>query len=369
MSPNPILPVTILIVDDDASSRRLLEVILTQQEYEVVQARDGAEGLRLAAMWLPNLILLDVNMPGMSGYEVSQALGKNPDTAEIPIIFISAMAQTANRIAGLSAGGVDYISKPFAPDEVLARIQVHLQLRQLQLELTYKVADLEQSKAELDAFAHTVAHDLKNPLTALLVNAVLVRHHTADMPKVNTQIQRVIDAGRKIEEIIEGLLLLAGVRKQAVPLEPLDMGSLVASALQTLEPLREDIGAEVTLPEHWPVVRGYAPWVEMMWTNYISNALKYGARPCQITLRAEKIAGNLVRFCVANNGSLIPQEEIPSLFTEFAQLSHLHNENRGNGLGLSIVKRIAERLGGEAGYHVHAGQACFFFTLPGVTTA
>lgn len=364
MTPPSSLPVTILVIDDDAANRRLLETILVRQEYEVVQARNGVEGLRLAAMWLPNLILLDVNMPHMNGYEVSEALRQNPDTAEIPIIFISAMAQTANRVAGLAAGGVDYISKPFAPDEILARIRVHLQLRQLQLELTYKVADLERSKAELDAFAHTVAHDLKNPLTALLINASLVRHHTAEMPKVNAQIQRVIESGRKIEEIIEGLLLLAGVRKQAVPLEPLAMESLVASALRTLAPLQEDIGAEVMLPTHWPVARGYAPWVEMVWANYISNALKYGARPCHITLRAEKIADNLVRFCVANNGPLIPEEEISSLFTEFTQLSHLHNENRGHGLGLSIVKRIAERLGGEVGYHVHDGQACFFFALP-----
>ena len=173
------------------------------------------------------------------------------------------------------------------------------------------------------------------------------------------QVQEVLAADQFDDE----LLLLSGVRKSQVPLMPVDMEAAVARSLQRLEPMIEDYQGEIILPPAWPVAFGYAPWIEEVWTNYLSNGLKYGRRPPRLELGGTPQPGGMIRFWVQDNGEGLTPEEQAGLFTEFTRISELRIE--GHGLGLSIVRRIVERLDGQVGVDSEKGSgSAFWFQLP-----
>jgi signal transduction histidine kinase len=176
---------------------------------------------------------------------------------------------------------------------------------------------------------------------------------------------------RKMAAIIDELLLLSSVRgMEEIELHPLEMSRIVAEARGRLLHLVEEQRGEISLPESWPIALGYAPWVEAIWTNYLSNALKYGGQPPQVKLGAKVEGNGWVRFWVRDNGPGLSPEEQDRLFTPFERLYQIHAE--GHGLGLSIVQRIATKLGGQVGVESDGvpGQGCtFYFTLPALPTA
>lgn len=349
---------TILVVDDTLDNARLLMNILLQAGYSVKQVQRGVVALEMARAEPPDLIMLDVMMPEMNGYEVCEQLKADPCTRDIPVIFITALSQTLDKVKAFSTGGVDYITKPFEFDEVLARVETHLALQRTQKRLQEQVA-------ELDAFAHTVAHDLKNPL-GLIMNYAHILNEMSQMldPTELANYLRVVQqASHKAINIVDELLLLAGVRKTDVKLKPVDMGEVVASAQRRLAFMIEEYGGELSLQESWPQAEGYAPWLEEVWTNYLSNGLKYGGRPPRLELGATPQADGMIRFWVKDNGPGLTPEEQARLFAEFTRLGEVRAQ--GHGLGLSIVRRIMEKLGGQVGVESEVGQgSLFYFTLP-----
>ena len=232
-------------------------------------------------------------------------------------------------------------------------------------------AQLRARHDELDAFAHTVAHDLKNPLQLLVGYAELVEEAEADNMTEDSAalLKAVVRTGIKMNNIIEELLLLAGVRRAAVEPRPLDMADLVTGARQRLADLIQEYEAEILVPDAWPLALGHGPWIEEVWTNYISNAVKYGGAPPRVELGAAEENG-MVRFWVSDNGAGLDAKARSQLFRPFTQLSQVRAE--GHGLGLSIVRRIVEKLGGEAGIEPSLpGRqgSVFYFTLPAVPPA
>jgi PAS domain S-box-containing protein len=229
--------------------------------------------------------------------------------------------------------------------------------------------ELEESNAELDAFAHTVAHDLKTPLAALVgYSSLLVAKHTKFSEETLTNnLQMMARSSRKMANIIDELLLLASVRKvEDVKTYPLKMGAIVADALQRLDDMIMDYDAEISVPDDWPRAIGYGPWVEEIWANYLSNALKYGGTPRKVKLGADlmqKEGTTWVRFWVQDNGPGLTEEEQRRLFAQFERLNQMRME--GHGLGLSIVQRIVSKLRGEVGVESEIGEgSLFWFTLP-----
>lgn len=227
--------------------------------------------------------------------------------------------------------------------------------------------ELHARNEELDAFAHTVAHDLLSPL-GLVIGYAEFLEETFDSLSAEDHRQylgNIAQSGYKMTNIIEALLLLSGVRKTTVDVQPLDMGEIIVEAQKRLVRLLDEQGGEILLPETWPVGVGYAPWIEEVWANYLSNGLKYGGRPPSLQLGADELDGGMVRFWVRDNGAGLTDQEQEGLFTPFTQRKRKHTE--GYGLGLSIVRRIVEKLGGEVGVESTAvsGEGCtFFFTLP-----
>jgi PAS domain S-box-containing protein len=235
--------------------------------------------------------------------------------------------------------------------------------------LVQYAVELQARNEELDAFAHTAAHDLKNPLGLIIGYAEVLRLDHADLPPED--IEKYVDAiarnGQRMGRIIDELLLLSGVRQVEIEPEPLDMASIVTEVQQRLVDIIEEYQAEVIVPDTWPAALGYGPWIEEIWANYISNAVKYGGQPPRVELGAGASSGDHVRFWVRDNGPGIAPEEQGRLFTPFTRLDQVRAE--GHGLGLSIVRRIVERLGGEVGVESEIGQgSTFLFTLPAADT-
>ncbi|HOT92424.1 MAG TPA: HAMP domain-containing sensor histidine kinase [Anaerolineae bacterium] len=245
--------------------------------------------------------------------------------------------------------------------EILERIQLDAALQQRTLEL-------ESRNEDLNAYAHTVAHDIKAPLATIVGFSELLekRHGQYPPDKLSDYFNILARTGRKIANIVDELLLLASVREvQVLETCLLDMTPIVQEALQRLTDLMTDSQPDIVFPDTWPAAVGYAPWVEEVWANYISNAIKYGGKPLRIELGATLSGNSHVRFWVRDNGKGLTPEEQARLFTPFTRFDHANA--RGHGLGLSIVKRIVEKLGGQVGVESEVGQgSTFFFTLPGV---
>ncbi len=237
-------------------------------------------------------------------------------------------------------------------------------------ELRQYTAELEAQNAELDAFAHTVAHDLKNPLTSLIGYSRLTEKRLDRLPgeKLRRNLQVIGQNAQKMHDIIDELLLLASVRKvDEVERGPLDMAGIVAEAQSRLSGLVDERQVDIILPDPtaWPEAVGYGPWIEEVWVNYLSNAIKYGGEPPRVELGATPQENGSVRFWVRDNGAGLTDKDQARLFTPFTRLHQVYA--KGHGLGLSIVQRIVEKLGGQVGVEssgVPGEGSLFFFTLP-----
>lgn len=223
---------------------------------------------------------------------------------------------------------------------------------------------LESRNQELDAFAHTVAHDLRGSLSVLIGYGELLTDHEVNLNEgqIQESLNMICRISRKMSDVVDELLLLSSVRKEDVIVTPIDMISIINEATFRLSQEIEEYGAEITLSKDFPTALGYAPWLEEVWYNYISNAVKYGGTPPKIALGGGLTEDGYARYWVKDNGpGLAPDDQI-QLFVAYS--SHT-NYSKGNGLGLSIVKRIVEKLHGHVGLESEVNKGSVFsFTLP-----
>ena len=261
-------------------------------------------------------------------------------------------------------------------EERTAELQAAVsEARLLNQQLEKGIEEREILIADLEAFSHTVAHDLKNPLSlvvgysSILISKLLAMGETELLEFV----EPISRTANRMTRIIDGILTLANVGRQDIVPEPLDMAWVIKGVEDRLALLIDKYQATITKPESWPFALGYAQWLEEVWANYISNAIKYGGKSPRIELGADPPAaltadgGEYVRFWVRDNGTGLPEDVQSQLFAEFARFDETHT---GYGLGLSIVKRIVTKLGGQVGVESAPGHgSLFFFTLPAVSQA
>jgi PAS domain S-box-containing protein len=223
---------------------------------------------------------------------------------------------------------------------------------------------------ELDAFAHTIAHNLKNELGVLMGYSSLIEKQISDeQEEFSIALQEIARTSHKMAKVIDELLLLSSVRnRKELTIINLDMENILNEAINRLRFLIEEHHAELILPKQWPTVLGHGPWIEEIWVNYISNAIKYGGNPPVIEVgftRNENKGISTVTYWIKDNGKGLSQSEQDKLFKPYMQLNPA-NLN-GHGLGLSIVKRISEKINGQVGVESSGitGEGCkFYLTLP-----
>lgn len=226
---------------------------------------------------------------------------------------------------------------------------------------------LQARNEELDAFAHTVAHDLKTPLGPVIGLAELLLKHRAKMSEeaVVDSLTSIARSSHKMNDIVNELLLLATIHETQVKTHSIEMSKVINEVRHRLAHSIKEKQVKITLPTDWPAAMGYGPWLEEVWANYISNAIKYGGTPPHIEIGGELQSNGMVRYWVRDNGDGLTEVEQSRLFAPFARVKK--TKAKGHGLGLSIVRRIIEKLGGESGVESEAtpGQGCtFYFTLP-----
>lgn len=233
--------------------------------------------------------------------------------------------------------------------------------------LRQQMDDLRAKNEELDAFDHTVAHNLQNPL-ALIIGFADILQASDRHTKVQQQqaVQSIVGNAQKMSDIVHELLLLSSVRKSEIESKPLDTAVLVNNALKRLETHIHDTQAQIIKPDTWPVALGHPGWIEEVWENYLSNAIKYGGQPPHIEIGAVVLQDGRIQFWVKDNGKGFANVEKETLFSPFTRLNQI--SVTGHGLGLSIVRRIMEKLDGEVGVTSAIGAgSTFSFTLPPAT--
>jgi PAS domain S-box-containing protein len=232
--------------------------------------------------------------------------------------------------------------------------------------LKKEILEKERLIADLDAYARSVAHDLKNPIGGVIgltefIKEDILNHKQAQAFEL---LDMLNEQGLKMLKIVDELLLLSRIRKEDIHLIKIDMQSIVKVAIERLQRQAQERGATFVLPDKWPLVKGHPQWIEEVWVNLISNAIKYGGNPPKIIIGTEKMTNGWNRFWIQDNGDGLPAELFQKLFTDFERLGQQSVE--GHGLGLSITKRIIEKLGGQvlvSSKNV-PGKGCIFsFTL------
>ncbi|HSL43723.1 MAG TPA: HAMP domain-containing sensor histidine kinase [Anaerolineales bacterium] len=266
--------------------------------------------------------------------------------------------------------GVSLADVPEAPEALECLIRdVFDDLQRSKAQLREQVRALEVRNKELEEYAFMVAHDLKEPLTVLILTADLIK----EVPDVageelKESLLQIKSTAYEMKSIIKSLLLFAEVSKAEAPRGAVHMAEVVANVQARLSYMIREQQAQLILPQVWPDAVGYGPWIEEVWSNLLSNALKYGGRPPRVELGVSASSDGMLRFWTRDNGPGIPPEACACLFTPASPLSH--RSRMGDGLGLPIVYNIVEKLGGQVGVESEEGQgSLFFFTLPAATCA
>lgn len=235
-------------------------------------------------------------------------------------------------------------------------------------QLIQEISEKEKLIADLDAFDHTVAHDLNNIIGAIVTSSEMMQYELEHMNYENLgEITELIKlSANKSFHVVKELLTLASVRKQDIKTNPLDMDAVFAESEKRVNDMIKESNATIIKPKEWPSANGYAPWIEEVWVNFLSNAIKYGGKPPVIELGANQFySDKKVRYWIKDNGNGLTKEKQKKLFKQYKRFNQSHIE--GHGLGLSIVKRIIEKLDGEVGVISNSipGEGCmFYFTLP-----
>ncbi len=499
---------TVLIIDDTPSNLRVLVDCLEEAGFRVLVAQDGTEGLQRAQFMRPDIILLDIMMPGMDGFETCRRLKGSADTNQIPVVFMTALSDLSSKVTGFEAGGIDYVTKPFQVEEVLMRINTHLALRALQkqmleqnmmlqleiverrlaedaleqqhaflrqvidinphfifakdrdgrytlvnqaladafhttvdafigktdaemkpdaqqaenfrrddLEVLHSLcekvipeepitdpegrqhwlytvkrpilgkdgrahqvlgvatditarkqaeAQLERSNRELEAFAYSVAHDLRSPLRSIVgYSEMLLRESAAQLdPQGLDCAQRIRAASRQLEQLIEAMLSLSRTGRGELHHEAVNVSALAGEIVERLRRVEPERTVEISIAPNM-LVQSDASLIGMVLDNLLGNAWKYTGKTAQamISLAVQQQAGGLV-YCVRDNGAGFDMAYADKLFVPFQRL-HGSTEFEGTGIGLAIVRRAIERLGGKVWLESAVNQGtCAYISFP-----
>lgn len=361
---------TILVVDDTAQNRALLHSMLTRRGYTVLQAEDGLSALALLEQQLPDLVLLDIQMPHLDGFETCQRIKATPHLRDIPVIFISASDGQLDKVRAFGVGAIDYLTKPIQMQEVLARVNTHISLYRQQRELeALRAAQIDQLKAVDEVknrFIRAVSHDLKNPLGLILSAADMLRETglSDDQAQLVTVIERKANFMLAlISDLLDLARLTAGTPPNYVPtsLCTLIQESLVGFELQAES---KQLAFSVSLPQEDALVEVERHAICRMIGNLVSNAIKYTSKG-GVDVRVET-APETFSITVRDSGLGIPEEELPHIFDKFYRIPlPAYRKEDGTGLGLAIVKAIVDQHQGNIQIETAVGVGSTFrVTLP-----
>jgi len=334
----------ILIVDDEPTNLKVLHKVLSENNFEALVLQDGQAALELLNRRKVDLILLDIIMPGLDGFEIAAKIKDQPRIADIPIIFMSALSDTTNKVKGFKAGAIDYLTKPFQKEEVIARIKTHLDLRRHQYELA-------QINAHKDKLFSILSHDLRSPFASIieLGRMLSITDYNIELEEVKEIGEKIAEAGGNTLKLLENLLAWSRVQQESHI--KLNETNLYAHLLENIVLYKEQLNSKDIQVENSINKNTYVLAEENMLNtiirNIISNAVKFSYPDSKIYIKSSDNKDYIV-LTIKDEGAGISQKDMDKLFNIYEKLSKRGTGGeKGTGLGLILCKEFAEKIDGK----------------------
>ncbi|TAE34411.1 MAG: hybrid sensor histidine kinase/response regulator [Candidatus Kapaibacterium sp.] len=373
----------VLIVDDVLENIQLVGSMLQRRGYRISLAEHGEQAFSLIEQDPPHLILLDISMPEMDGFDVCTRLKNDPKTRDIPIIFLTAFSDKGRIIQGFEVGAVDYVTKPFHSAELFSRIRTHLDLRftkELVMQRNQQLQELndkiQQALQDKDELLGIVAHDLKSPLSAIRSIAEALTNDTSLTNEETSALNRsVLETSTRMFSLVEDLLSTNALERGGITFRmmPVDIGEILLEILHQYTKSAHD--KQLTVHFH-PTSRIFAYTDEKavihILDNLFSNSIKYSPHEKSVYVSIEERPASAamplgsVRVAIKDEGQGMTEEDMSKLFRKFTRLSAQPTAGEhSTGLGLSIVKKLADGINARVWCESVYGQgATFFLDLP-----
>jgi signal transduction histidine kinase len=360
---------SILVVDDTPANLQVLVGMLKERGHRVRPVLDGRLALRAAKAEVPDLVLLDINMPDMDGFEVCEQLKADPKTADTPVIFISGNTETVDKVKAFSVGGVDYVTKPFQMAEVEARVATHLELRRKRRELQESYESLRRLETLRDSLVHMVVHDLRSPLAAISASLEVIKWDAEEQHRVElaSDVEMALHATRTIIRLVNSVLDVSKMEGAEMRLQ-FALCDVAAVARESVDELESLVGSR-RLVRDWPDEPVMAlvdrDVVARILQNLLGNALKFTPATGVITVSVEA-NDDMVRVAVSDTGPGIPREYRERVFEKFGQVEAASGGQKfSTGLGLTFCRLAVEAHHGRIGVDSEIGRgSTFWFVLP-----
>ena len=367
---------SILLVDDVVANLTLLLDVLKQEGYQLRPVTDGRLALRAAKAQPPDLILLDIDMPNLDGFQVCERLKSMPETQHIPVIFLSAFDQPCDNVAAFTAGGVDYVTKPFQVEEVLQRVSTHLNIQALKRCLEGRNQELQERNRELEKLrktqanlVHMIVHDLRSPLAGVLGYLELLQIAGGDSlsQEIQDDVSRAVEACNSANDLVSCLLDIARLESAVMPLniDTFDLRDVALKAIKTQQSVKGQRQISVRHDEEPVWVRADNGLTLRVIVNLLQNAVRATTDDGQIFITVSQET-QCAKLQVKDNGRGIQPEQLPKLFEKFAQadLRHQHRDS-GFGIGLAFCRLAMESQLGTVNVESQPDHgSCFWITLP-----
>jgi two-component system, sensor histidine kinase and response regulator len=360
----------ILVVDDQLANLRVVGALLSRHGFEVTTASTGDEALQLILQRAPDLLLLDMMMPGMDGFALLAEIKRHADLQSMPVVFLTAAQDRDLLLRAFDAGAVDYVTKPFMPEELLARVNAHIGLK-----LTRD--RLERIAHERQALVNLVAHDLKNPLSSVLFASDMLLQSACKPERIPRYLQMIHESAGDAVSYIRRYLESQGESHK----KSADCGDVAGPACNLRETLEwlvqryemqlEARGMRLSakMPDADACVAIEGLVLRQVTENLMTNAIKYAVDGGEVDLAVNGGAPGYWQLRVSDRGAGISANKQRQLFTPFTRLSDQVDDN-SSGLGLSLAKKIVEQAGGHLWYEDRTGGgACFVIELPEAASA
>ena len=360
----------ILVVNDTIENLRLLSSMLSEGGYEVRPVTNGRQALQAVERDPPDLILLDINMPEMDGYEVCARLKESPKVRDVPVVFLTALSEVADKIKAFDVGGIDYITKPFQLEEVRARVKTHVALRRASVALARSYEKLTALETTRDNLVHMIVHDMRSPLSVLSGHLELLGDSAGC--SFDETGQADLNAARKAARVLKGmandLLDVSRMEDQRLPLQMAehDVGTLVREVAESLRAFDRARTIECQAATRL-TARCDAEILRRIVENLLTNAIKHtpGGETIAVSVTSEERS---IRIEVRDRGRGVPLDARERIFEKFGTLeTRAASKYHSAGLGLTFCKLAIEALGGSIGVvDGESGGSVFWCSLPRV---
>jgi signal transduction histidine kinase len=364
----------VLVVDDEAFNRELLNAILENKGYTVVDAENGRQALEIVESAPVDVILLDVMMPFLDGFEVCRRIKANPVTARIPVILVTSLSDRRDRLRGIEEGASDFLTKPVDIQEVLLRVRNAVYTKKLYDRLEFSYEKLKELEKLRDKLTHMLVHDMRSPLAGILgyLEMIKMQSQFGTQQRILHFTNQALHSTTTLIEMVSSILDVSRLEEGKMPLHH-TLANLEEMAGQVIESLAcagKDIQISLTCPQGSASVLCDEEIIRRVFVNLIANAIKFTDEEGRVNIQIEKNEEAL-KVMVSDNGPGIPPEHLQMIFEKYSQVelrSQIHKYS--TGLGLTFCKLALEAHGGHIGVDSQVGKgSTFWFVLPCNDTA